>query len=328
MKNKNIYAAYILLSAWLILFLIAGFREPGFDRDSFTYIELIKLPLDSLWFQEPTFVLFVIINKFLFSGSFRTFFLLYAILGVGIKVYALSKLGRGFLLALVIYILLYYALHDLTQIRVGVASGLFLLSLFYLEDDKKKAFVLQFVAILFHYSAIIGLLTLLLSPTKINKWFWASAVLISVSVSKFMTQGFVLATADFMPDAISTKINNYINILNLKGIFMDFNQYNFFYLGCVFIFFVGLFLINRNKNKDIALFILATKILALMLISYYLLAPVPVMAGRISEFFGIVLIVYLPMVANFIKPRWFGILSVMVFICIHAVRLNLDILNF
>ncbi|MFC3190954.1 EpsG family protein [Pseudocitrobacter faecalis] len=326
MKNKSHYISIFLFFSWIILFLFAGLRVPGFDRDSYTYIDLISRPIQDIWFQEPTFIALVVINRVLFDGYYQTFFMIYALLGVGIKIFCINKMNEGRLLGFLIYLLLYYSLHDLTQIRVGVASGLFLLSLFYLDGNKKRAFILQIGAALFHYSAIVGLATLLLSTKKLNKWCWTLFVLISVAISKFMTQDFVLKIADVMPTFITVKVYNYINMLNENGIFMDFNQYNFFYLGCVLVLLLGIYLIKLKAANP--LFIISIKVFALMLMSYYLLAPVPIMAGRISEFFGIVLIIYFPMFCSLIKPRYMMATFILMFVCVHAVRLNLDILNF
>lgn len=326
MKNKNIYISLSLFILWLIFSLIAGLRTPGFDRDSLTYIDLINRSLEDIWFQEPTFIFLVYVNRLLFDGTYQTFFMFYALLGVGFKLYAINKLDEGKILALVIYFLLYYALHDLTQIRVGVASGLFLLSLFYLDTDKKKAFLLQSAAILFHYSAVVGIVTLFFSTRKINKLFWILAVVIAVILSKWITQSLVLNIANILPAFVSVKIINYINILNENGIFMDFNQYNFYYLGCVALFFAGIFIAKENDKN--ALFLISIKILASMIISYYILAPVPIIAGRVSEFFGIVMIIYLPLLASLFYPKKLMVLLILIFISIHAIRLNIDILNF
>ncbi|MCF3429821.1 hypothetical protein, partial [Escherichia coli] len=108
--------------------------------------------------------------------------------------------------------------------------------------------------------------------------------------------------------------------------FMDFNQYNFYYLGCVTLFFVGI--LSAGDFIRNPLFLVSIKTLALMIVSYYMLAPVPVIAGRISEFFGIVLIIYLPMLSYVIRPRLLMASFILIFRCIHAVRLNIDILNF
>lgn len=119
-----------LFGVFLIVF--AGFRSPGFDADSLNYIGVIHAPISDMSFldKEPSFWIVVILNQLLFSSSYISFFMIYAMLGVSLKLYAIKTLLKdGFLFSLVIYLLLYYVLHELTQIRVGVASALFLLSL-------------------------------------------------------------------------------------------------------------------------------------------------------------------------------------------------------
>ncbi|MFN3712003.1 MAG: EpsG family protein, partial [Alishewanella aestuarii] len=126
----------------ILLILIAGFRPVGFDRDSIAYILLLDTPLNQadLKDKEPAFWLIVELNRSLFEGNERTFFLIFAILGVSLKIIAISRLSLDPILSLWIYICSYFLLHDMTQIRAGVASGIFLLSIQDMHNKNFKSF--------------------------------------------------------------------------------------------------------------------------------------------------------------------------------------------
>ncbi|WP_256742632.1 EpsG family protein, partial [Cronobacter sakazakii] len=55
---------------------------------------------------------------------------------IGIKLHAIKKISSSPILSLIIYIAFYYILHDMTQIRAGVAAGLFLLAIRELASGK------------------------------------------------------------------------------------------------------------------------------------------------------------------------------------------------
>ncbi|WP_237391264.1 EpsG family protein [Dryocola clanedunensis] len=329
-KHKYNLNLFCFFAVWIILSLIAGFRVPGIDRDSLSYIDLINRPLDELWFQEPTFLFFILINKFFFCGDYRTFFVMYALIGIGVKVYAINKLPAYKYTALLIYIALYFILHDMTQIRVGVASGFFLLSIFYLNGQKRKAFICQIIATLFHYSAFLGFVTLLFSSKKTNKILFGGSVFFALVISKWLSQDIIIKISEYLPEIISFKVNAYIYKLNSEGLFQTFNQYNFYYLGCAVLFYIALIRIKNAgviDNDQRSLLILSTKTVALMLLCYFLFAPIPIFSGRFAEFFGITLIIFIPSLMSILHPAFFSGAVLLVFIMIQAMRLNLEILN-
>ena len=127
----------VLFTVALLLIFIAGFRPIGLDRDSpdyvilLNYVSLLNIPFSQANFLdiEPAFWMLVEINRVLFSSNERTFFLIFAIIGVSLKILAINRLSSMPFLSLLAYICLYFVLHEMTQIRAGVASGIFLLAI-------------------------------------------------------------------------------------------------------------------------------------------------------------------------------------------------------
>lgn len=118
---------------------------------------------------EPSFLLISYILGF-FTDNVHVLFLLYALFGVSLKMFAFRKLSEFYFVPLLCYISFYYVLHDLTQIRAGVVSGILLIALHLITENKKKiAFLLLLGGSLIHYSSLTLLPVLFLSNKPFNK---------------------------------------------------------------------------------------------------------------------------------------------------------------
>lgn len=115
----------ILALAIIFIFsIIAGLRLFGEDRDFFSY-QLFYESIDKVGAgrKELFFALITNLIKQIFgSGSFYTFLLIIAFLSLSFKIWLLSK-RNSFVLLSVIYFLLILPLHEMTQIRVGLATA-------------------------------------------------------------------------------------------------------------------------------------------------------------------------------------------------------------
>lgn len=153
------------------MILIAGMREVGSTPDTDSY-EALYYAYDNevkMMLYEPTFN---IIANFLQSLSLgvNALFFAYAIISIPIHLTLFWKMSKLPLLTLTIYISYYYMMHEMVQIRAGVAAGLFLWAI-YFYVQKRKLLTLIFIvwAILFHYSAAAGLVIFLFS-NRLPNW--------------------------------------------------------------------------------------------------------------------------------------------------------------
>lgn len=168
-RKKDKVLLYICMGVLMIF--IAGLREPGSTPDSETYEDMYygkyAKVLEAV--TEPSF-LFIsdILNSL--SLPVMALFFTYAIISVTIHLGAFWKMSRIPLTTLLIYISYYYMMHDMVQIRAGVASSLFIWAM-YFYAERKKWVCLAFIigGTLFHYSAITGLVIFLLSD-ELKKW--------------------------------------------------------------------------------------------------------------------------------------------------------------
>ena len=138
------------------LVLTAGLREVGLDPDSENY-EMVYRNYYTATATGNTEFTYVLLSAFLnlFTNDVHILFILYAIMGVGLKLLAIRKTTEFTFLSLAIYISFYFCVHEMTQIRTGVLSGMFLLSLTLIAEGKRKwALFLILAGSCFHVSGL------------------------------------------------------------------------------------------------------------------------------------------------------------------------------
>ncbi|MFC2099079.1 EpsG family protein, partial [Bacteroidota bacterium] len=174
-QTKNIF----FICCGLLLFFIAAFRG-DIDNDYQGYVNLYNQAATLTIIRiEPTFLIISFIVKHLFNNVVYLF-IIYSLLGVCIKFYAIKKYTDYYLLSALIYFSNFYIFHEMTQIRVGVASALILLSIVPILDRKFWTFlILIIIAFLFHYSAIIALPLYFLNGRKINVLIFSLVIPVS-----------------------------------------------------------------------------------------------------------------------------------------------------
>lgn len=313
-RYKNI----IYTGLGILLFCTAAFRPAYIDRDYSNYLRLFDMKLvigRSL--AEPSFILLSdFIHNFLF-GDPVFLFAIYAFIGVAAKLTAIVKLSPHIFLSLLVYFSYSFILHEMTQIRAGVALGFVLLLIEPLYQRKAaKFFLLASCAFFFHYSAIIVYLLWFLKPDRINAPLYAALIVVSYFIY-FLNSMVLTDIIGYLPNGeLVEKISRYerengrsLNIFNSWQI-----------LRCLLSFF---FLYNINllkeQNKYAVLFV---KMYVLAAVSFILLASNPTFATRISDLFSVVDIVLLPCLVPLFRPRAAGFIAV-IMIAFFYLALNL-----
>lgn len=280
----------IFCSAFIVLVLIAGLRPVGLDNDSSNYVQVLHVSIFEANFidKEPFFWLINEFNRSFFSGRTETFFLIFAFIGVFYKLFAVYKISKAPYLSLTLYVLIYFILHEMTQIRVGVAAGLFLLAIDdYFKKDMMKFFFKIAIACLFHYSAILGLLLLFFKRDSFNPIVYFSILFSSLLFAFLVGGSFLNAIVNYLPSFLSYKLVLYMDLLE-EGRFSAINVFNIYYLS-LFVMSV-FFIFNYKKIKD-GSDLLFLKVFIVGVSSFYLFSFLPVLAFRVSEFYLIVLII-------------------------------------
>lgn len=291
-KEKARYFSYLYFFIGIGLIFYAAFRDGNRVADYEEYIRFYENYTEVL--VEPTFIFISYIIHHSFDQVILVF-LIYAILGVTLKLIAIQQLSKLVFLSLLIYISYFFLLHELTQIRVGVASALLLLCIKPLYDRNLKKFLLfVLLATLFHLSAIIILFFWFLNPFKINRIFYSTLIPIAycacfanINILHFI---YIPFFQDKLLYYIQTIDNQEINILN----FLYLTRCMLFYYLIYYVHFLSL----HNKYA-----ILLVKLYAISLFCFLFFSFVPIIAFRISELIGVVEIILLPLIYYTLRPK-------------------------
>jgi hypothetical protein len=315
---KTNYKNLIFILIGVLLFFVAGFRPADVDRDYQNYVDFFyQNPTIKDSVLEPSFIIISsFVHTFLF-GQALYLFIIYALIGVTLKMIAIKQLSNFQFTSLLIYFSYLFILQDMTQIRAGVATGLLLLCIKPLyERDLKKFLFFSALAICFHYSAIIILLLWFIKPLQINKWLFGAGILFSYLLY-FSSAVYITNIVNLLPEgAIYAKVlayeydnNGLLNVFN-------FWQISRCLLSFIFLWKIDL-LIKNNKYS-----IILVKIYILTTCLYVILAVSPVFAGRISDLFSVVDIIIIAGLISTFKPRFAGLFVV---IAISFLYLSLNL---
>ena len=100
-KKYNVF--FIVLS--IVLIFAAGLRLFGWANDTSNYYEMVIFTDEEfLNLSELFFKLIIFLNSEFLLGSFTVFLLIFSVIGVSVKVYALVKLSPIPFLSLALYI--------------------------------------------------------------------------------------------------------------------------------------------------------------------------------------------------------------------------------
>lgn len=279
--------------------IIAGFRGEGVDKDYDNYMVMFNLPD---FFVEPTFTLISsFVHTFLSSNILYLFFI-YAAFGVTIKCIAIKQLTELWFLSLVIYCSFFFMLHEMTQIRVGVSSAFLLLCIKPIYERNLKNFLIfATLGSLFHYSAI------LIFPLWFLKDLPRRNLLIySIPIAYLLYFiGIDLIFTIPIP-GIQEKIEIYKALQELGGEEAEpINVFNLYMLTKIGIFYFMLYkydvIILNNKYSPILM-----KIYCISLMAIPIFANTQAFGFRISELFGIVEIILIPLLYYSFKEIYFG----------------------
>jgi hypothetical protein len=333
-KYIRIPQKYLLFVIAVVLILIAGLRQTGVDFDSTAYADIFDTfdspvnyfkdyQYNSLF--EPAYYLIPGIIKSYLSLNITWSFLIFAIIGIGLKFIAIPRLTDLVFLSAIVYCGHFFILHDMTQIRAGIASGILLLCIPQIQKRNFFRFLLLLcLGLLFHYSMIIFLPFYFLGSKSINKKVYLSLLFVPY-ILHFLHVNIITVLSAFKLGIISDKIQLYNDLLEL-GVYTEINIHNTMFLiqlfTCVVFILKSDLLLENNKYA-----LLLLKIYCIAAASFVIFSNVPVLAFRISELLSIVQIIIIPFYLYIIKPKHVALLIVFGFALLYF-SVDLLYLNF
>lgn len=278
------------------LILFASTRQWLDTRDTDLYLELFR-SLSSYSGQiEPAFALLIYLVRFLGGGEFA-FLLLCASIGVTLKLYAINSYAKSVGLSVFFYVLKFYPLHEMVQIRAGIAVGIALLGIRYIIRERFLYYVTTIlIAMSFHYSTIVFILLYPAIKIKIsNKGliFAGSTVLILLSLLN-IDRRIINVLSEYFP-----RVELYLQLLTIG----EYSRINIF--NPEFMLKVGMFLAicwgRETRRLGDPYIEIWQKMLLLDIVFFVVLRSVPVVAFRVSELFNVAMIFAYPTIISSIR---------------------------
>lgn len=250
------------------LSIAAGTRSFGTGRDFLEYLQFYETITPYAISNYSRFEFGFEVTAWFFATilrqPFENFIIFIAFISLSIKFYLFRWYLSSPWLAMTTYVLLFYPLHEYTQIRTAAAVSFAYLSIHLLMEAKYiKSFILVLVAFLFHSSIlllVIAAILIYIVPRKLYLIF-----IFSSAIVLFLFYGFIgtilkdyfielnplialyVDNTDFSVEVNVFSVTNVMLMLSLLSCYVSGyiknNRYCeiFFFLGCIAFFWLIIF---------------------------------------------------------------------------------------
>ena len=178
-----------LALVWLATSLLMVWLIPIGSRDYPTYLRDFADFNDSAFTevvrQDPLYASAVWLFGHL-GGSAEAFYMLLGVAGLWVKLTALQRLSGGSSMVVLLYVCSYFFLHDFTQLRAGLAIGIWMHALADLRYSRGRYLLLTALASLIHLQAALGFLlfgVFMLSRSRAGVWLLSIGALVIVAAA-------------------------------------------------------------------------------------------------------------------------------------------------
>lgn len=310
-----------------ILILVAGLREVGIDPDSenyeYTYQHYYS-PLAENGVEYSYLLLSAIFNKI--TSDAHIIFIFYAAIGLSLKFIAFRKYKLPTFLPILVYISFYFFLHETTQIRTCVLSGILLLTIPKIAERKcKTAIIYLLIGTMFHVSAFLLFPLIFLNNKPLSKkQKIICACMIPLSYAIFFSGANLIMNTNL--PYIGDKLAMYQKGAENGLLTVSINVFSPLELFTILLYYYILFfhdtIIRYNKYLPIMI-----KVFTIGIFVFAAFAILPVFAQRVSFLFNIVNIVLYCNIMYTIKQKWAGI-SIVVAIAIILLNYGYGYIQF
>ncbi len=319
---------YIAIIIYALLVILPVLKGAHVDRDfsvyQYYFQNIIKIDYvgEKIFYYEPiNYILPFIANKINSQYFVHISLGIMTLIGVYLKLKSFD-ISNSFFLSVALYLTNFYLLHEWTQLRSGISSGIFLLSIKHIYNrDPIKYARNMFFACMFHYSSVLYLPLYFFSGEKINTRIYLIIIII-FSLLSILNIGILdVGIFSFIP-----KIQAYLELMD-KGVFDELNIWNNpgFMINYIITLFILINIRNLKNYNKYAILLVKINIISILL--YIFLAPLPAVATRASQMLGVVQLCLFPIVIFSFKEKWvpyFVIISVsLIYFYNHYIRLEL-----
>lgn len=317
---KEIHKIVILAVLATLMVLLATTKSIDHTPDGTIY-EHIFYNNDEILTQLTTEPTFLWLSRLVLAlgGGLIWMFLIYALIAIPTKLKALYGMTPYIFTALIIYIPIYYELHDLIQIRAAAACAFLLLALNPLSNKRYwTATLLMIIAILFHYSSVVFIPFLFIGNRQLG--YNSRLVVACVIPVCFVIYLMGKDLFSLIPSSILGGKLDYYQKTSEKGEWeMALLYKNVYFMLKVAMMYLCLYFYNHivenNRLAPLLLNLFLASILSPMLFS-----TIPVIASRVSDMYGIIDCIVFTFALYLFSPRYlarFGILIIGIYMLIY-----------
>ena len=317
---KEIHKIVILAVLATLMVLLATTKSIDHTADGTIY-EHIFYNNDEILTQLTTEPTFLWLSRLVLAlgGGLIWMFLFYALIAIPTKLKALYGMTPYIFTALIIYIPIYYELHDLIQIRAAAACAFLLLALNPLSNKRYwTATLLMIIAILFHYSSVVFIPFLFIGNRQLG--YNSRLVVACVIPVCFVIYLMGKDLFSLIPSSILGGKLDYYQKTSEKGEWeMALLYKNVYFMLKVAMMYLCLYFYNHIVENNRLAPLLPNLFLASIL-SPMLFSTIPVIASRVSDMYGIIDCIVFTFALYLFSPRYlarFGILIIGIYMLIY-----------
>ena len=272
---------YFIIS--LAFILLAIFR-PDTMADYPDYKFFFESSVDSRF--EPGFLLIRSIARY-FSNPLLVGFAICALLSIPLRLFSIHKFSSWPLGSILVYITFVLVYHDMITIRAAISSSLLPFVLYSKISRNYKLFILSILAaILFHQSAFIFIVFLLISEKNPHRYLYVGILALSYILALYGIRfGYLIG---------------YISADSVSSLFLEnyqsntANIFNLVQMGHILICISGWYIIRNFESNPLELLMLKCYTIGLCLVA--LLSDYLVIAYRFSQLLTVVEILLVPFI--------------------------------
>lgn len=313
LNSKGQNHLYYFLGILLAVFII--FRSPLSNHDIGVYIMLYEeAPSTSILFDniqkyneiirtEFSYSVFCTFLKSIIKNDFVNLYILvssYALLGLFFKLKGISMLTDLKILSFFIYFCHFFMLQELIQMRAGVAIGLVLISIAYLQrEEYGKYLLILIIAGFFHSSAYLTIILPFFKKFKVNYFFWGFSLLLCIIINSLEID--IIHFIDFIPfEYYQFKLKSYIQLQEIDNVSINYWNIPFIIQNLVIVL---VFIYKEKLEKENPHINILLNMLCFSSCCFIFFGQIPGFAFRISEIFNSALIILIPTLIKVMKPK-------------------------
>ncbi len=318
-SNKNIRKVLFIFLTFIMLFSVMGLRDRtvGVDTDLYCriYTSFVHNTVNNNNFDSSKLYEFynIFIGK-IFGDNARNIIIANSLCIILLFYIFISKDSPNIYFSVILYILLYFYLQGFNIARQMMAMFLSAISMRYVVNKNiKKYLIINVIALFIHNTSIVIFLVglILMVIKKINLKNFMTIMILGI-ISVFLLDRIVYIFVFIFPKYTSYLLTSSYDYGSGRKILLVL-VYGVFLI-------IGLYIINKRKNEisenEYRKYMIYSTLVGISCITGSL-GSVSILVGRISLYFEIFMIIYIPMLINLIGKRkelWYVMIIILLFI--------------